>query len=344
MHPYRLVRCLMPGILVTILVITVSTLLRWGASTVIAGEEQRTAAPSKKELKTFFDKYNSLLWKFFKAVDEVKEGYYKSSFEWTADDHGNITSLTPDVDYNLSAGSQTFRRLGFEVGELEPFIVDEMTARLAKVLLVAVNEAKTGTNGIVKFYETEWRRKTEIQAGQATKRRHWNMVWEAMRSLWTNCKSNLLHLVDKLETPPTSYTYDPATKKFRKYEGLAYTVKNTLPPIIRAESTRPGTPVFGFWFKLGTKAITVSPPRGRFDQFPGLRYLSEGDVIEGVFMLIDDEEKLLKFDSIVGFSQKMNSWKELAGKTFHFSIRRRGRTLRIQAKSSPAEGGNLFRR
>ncbi|GEM_PF-2936760 len=287
---------------------------------------------------TFINQYNQMLWKFLRAVDEVKDGHYKSNLTWSINRQGKITSLIPDVDNSLFTGQSMMRTLGNDQYMLRNAAYDEQSHRITDLFQQSLGNAEDGTDEIIRYYATSWKYQTDAQAGEVKKKAGWTKVWEAMRDLVTKSRQ-YFEFLTSVDAPKNPYV-----------DGKVVT--DLLPPVTQIPVTPPGAPFFGFWYALGAPNIVIAEP------LPAGVPLRVGDVILGVYKFgsitvsgdseLDPttgaERTLVETPSIVAFSKLFNERKPLAGKTFRLLVRREGKEMKIDIKTSPAEGGNIFQR
>ena len=216
---------------------------------------------------SFLNLYNQLLWKYLSAVDDAKDGHYKSNLTWSNDRNGKITSLLPDVDNSLFTAQSKFRALNSEREALDQAAYDDQTHHLNDFFWQAVQNAQEGVDQILKYYATPWKLQTEAQAGEVQKKGGWTTVWEAMRDIVTKSRDYYSY-VQQTDSPKLPYVE-------------ANVVTNLLPPVLMVPPTPPGSPLLGFWYNVGDKAITVSEPLVEGTS------LMVGDVILGVYKFGD---------------------------------------------------------
>ncbi len=287
---------------------------------------------------TYINEYNRTLWKFLRAIDEVKGGYYESNLSWAIDASGRITSLRPDVDNSLFTGQSMLRNLNLERDNLAKAGYDEKSHRMTEVFQNALQNAQEGVDEIVRYYATAWKLQTEAQAADVQKRAGWTKVWEAMRDLVTKSRQYLNTLQD-LDTPKNPYVE-------------ANVIVDQLPPVLLLPATPPGSAFMGFWYNLCSTPIVVAEPLQ-----PGTT-LMVGDVILGVYTFgsaitktasdfnpaTGAERMLVPTPSILSFSKIFNERKDLAGKTVRLLVRRDGQEVKVDVPVQAADGGNIFQR
>lgn len=287
---------------------------------------------------TFINEYNRMLWKFLRAVDAVKDGYYKSDLTWKATAQGTITSLMPYVDNSLFTGQSMLRTLNNERDMLAKTAYDENSQRLTSLFQNAVQNTQEGVEEILKYYSTPWKIQTDAQAGDVHKKGGWTKTWEAMRDLVSKSRS-FFSAIGQSQNPLLPYVE-------------ANVVTDLLPPIMVAPTADAGAPFFGFWYKLGTTQLVVSEPP--VTDVP----LFSGDIILGIYKFgtpssnsdteydasYGAERTLFETPTIVAFTKEFNQRRGLVGKTLRFLVRRDGKEVKVDMKCSAAEGGNIFQR
>ncbi len=290
----------------------------------------------------FINEYNRMLWKFLRAIDEIKDGHYKSDLKWNTDGQGKVKSLLPYVDNSLFTGQSMLRTLNNERDILTQAAFDDNAHRLAQRFQRAVQNAQEGVEEIIKFYTTPWKIQTEVQAGEVQKIGGWTKAWESMRDMVTKTRE-YFHVIQAMETPKHPYVE-------------AKVVSDLLPPIAHVIVTPAGSPFFTLWFKVGATNIVVSEPLVAGSS------LKADDVILGVYkfgsITVKDsavgdaeldptsgaEKTLIELPSIVTFAKTFNSRTSLVGKTLRFLVRRDGKEIKVDMKCSAAEGGNIFQK
>ncbi|MBI5216126.1 MAG: hypothetical protein HY960_10280 [Ignavibacteriae bacterium] len=290
----------------------------------------------------YINEYNRMLWKYLRAVDEIKDGHYKSDLKWNTDAQGKVKSLLPYVDNSLFTGQSMLRTLNNEREILTQAAFDDNTNRLTQRFHHAVQNAQEGVDEILKFYTTPWKQKTEVQTGEVQKNGGWTKVWESMRDMVTKSRE-FFNLLQTMETPKMPYVESKV-------------VSDLLPPVLHVTVAPVGAPFFGIWYKVGAQNIVVSEP------YISGSPLKTGDVILGVYkfgaITVKDsslgdaeldptsgaEKTLIEFQSIASFAKIFNPRTALVGKTLRFLVRRDGKEMKIDVKCSSAEGGNIFQR
>jgi hypothetical protein len=144
------------------------------------------------------------------------------------------------------------------------------------------------------------------------------------------------------------------TPKFPYVE--AKVVSDLLPPVLHVVAAPAGSPFFGIWYKVGAQNLVVSEPFASGSPF------KTGDVILGVYkfgaITVKDsslgdaeldptsgaEKTLIEIPNITSFAKIFNPRTALVGKTLRFLVRREGKEMKVDAKCTAAEGGNIFQK
>ncbi len=287
---------------------------------------------------TYINEYNRMLWKFLRAIDEVKGGYYESNLSWAIDSQGKIKSLLPDVDNSLFTGQSMLRNLNLERDNLSKAGFDERSHRMTEIFNNALQNSQEGVDEIVRYYATPWKYQTDAQAGDVQKKAGWTKVWEAMRDLVTKTRQ-YFNVLQDMDSPKLPYVE-------------AKVISDQLPPVLLMPPTPPGAAFIGFWFHVSSASIIVAEPLT-----PGTT-LMVGDVILGVYTFGTNvtntaadfnpssgaERTLLQTPSIIAFTKIFNERKDLVGKTVRLLVRRNGQEIKIDIPLQAADGGNIFQR
>ncbi|MBI3193806.1 MAG: hypothetical protein HYZ34_04955 [Ignavibacteriae bacterium] len=290
----------------------------------------------------FINEYNRMLWKYLRAVDEIKDGHYKSDLKWNTDTQGKVKSLLPFVDNSLFTGQSMLRTLNNERDILTQAAFDDNTHRLTQRFRQAVQNAQEGVEEILRFYTTPWKLKTEVQTGEVQKNGGWTKVWESMRDMVTKSRE-FFNILQTMETPKMPYVE-------------AKVVSDLLPPVLHVTVAPAGSPFFGLWFNVGTQSIVVAEPVTSPSSFKA------GDVILGVYkfgaITVKDsslgdaeldptsgaEKTLIELPTITSFAKVFNPRTSIVGKMIRFLVRREGKEMKVDVRCSAAEVGNIFQR